>query len=429
MPDPVYKSDPAIGIVASTGDRLVGAGVRNSSGNYDLLTLDASGFLKVNVAGGTSSTQYAVGTAAGATDLGNVGLYIRDDSLSTLSDPEGDYVPARTDSIGNLWVSLGTRLDKTNDAISVYGNTIKDGSGTAYALLVDNDGQLQVDVLTNALPTGAATLAEQQTQTASLSVLDDWDETDRAKVNIIVGQAGVQGGSGTVSANTQRVVLATDVALPAGTNNIGDVDVLTLPARTYSKTAGADLLALQSVAASSVTVSAAIDVSAKASGLIYVRFGRQAATAAGAGANIRLEASFSASLNNSWFPFAVFTTAFAAAADEPVSGTVAAGATVITVAATAGFTAGDIIFINNGTIANSEWCRIKSIVANTSVTVEDALVNAATGATIYDSAEIYSPIAIPDGAIRIRAVADGSGFTQAFAIQIEYSLINSMVNA
>lgn len=63
---------------------------------------------------------------------------------------------------------------------------------------------------------------------ASLSVLDDWDESDRAKVNPIVGQAGVQGASGVVTALTQRVVLATDVALPAGTNNIGDVDVLSV---------------------------------------------------------------------------------------------------------------------------------------------------------------------------------------------------------
>lgn len=74
----------------------------------------------------------------------------------------------------------------------------------------------------------------------SLAILDDWDESDRAKVNPIVGQAGVAGGSGTVDATTQRVVLATDVPLPAGTNaigklaansgvDIGDVDVLTLP--------------------------------------------------------------------------------------------------------------------------------------------------------------------------------------------------------
>lgn len=55
---------------------------------------------------------------------------------------------------------------------------------------------------------------ESPAQTASLSVLDDWDETDRAKVNLIAGQVGVQGGSGVVTANTQRVVLATDVTPP-----------------------------------------------------------------------------------------------------------------------------------------------------------------------------------------------------------------------
>lgn len=56
---------------------------------------------------------------------------------------------------------------------------------------------------------------------ASVAVIDDWDESDRAKVNPIAGEAGVQGGSGTASANTQRVVLATDVALPAGSNFLG----------------------------------------------------------------------------------------------------------------------------------------------------------------------------------------------------------------
>ena len=99
---------------------------------------------------------------------------------------------------------------------------------------------------TVSLPTGAATSAKQDTiighidgvetalgtlalesggnlanAAASLSVMDDWDETDRCKVNLIAGQAGVQGASGTATALTQRVVLATDVALPAGANVIG----------------------------------------------------------------------------------------------------------------------------------------------------------------------------------------------------------------
>lgn len=126
-------------------------------------------------------------------------------------------------------------LSQASDSVAIYGSD--DGGTTKRIIKTDAGGAIQVDlevanvtVTSSALPTGASTLAEQQTQTASLSVLDDWDESDRAKVNIIAGQAGVAGGSGSVSASTQRVVLATDVALPAGTNNIGDVDVLTLPA-------------------------------------------------------------------------------------------------------------------------------------------------------------------------------------------------------
>ncbi len=194
---------------------------------------------------------------------------------------------------------------------------------------------------------------------------------------------------------------------------------------TFSKTLGT-LYALASTAASSVSLGSALDVSTKMGGLVYVRFGRRAATAAGAGCNIRLEASSSATLDNSWYPFAVFTTAFAACEAEAVSGVVAAGATAITVAATANLTAGDVIFIDNGTIGNSEWGRIKTISANTSVTVEDALVNAATGCTLYDSAEIYAPVAIPEGAYRIRCVVDASLFTQACAVEARYSTIDGI---
>jgi len=195
---------------------------------------------------------------------------------------------------------------------------------------------------------------------------------------------------------------------------------------TYSKTGSLTLLALQTVSASSVVVGTAVDVSTKMGGLVYIRFGREAATAAGAGANIRIEVSFAASGDNSWFPIAVITTAFAACEAEAVSGTVNAGTNVITVASTTNLTIGDLIFILNGTIANSEWGRIKSISANTSVTIEDNLVNAQTGSTLYDSAEIYTPIVIPDGAIRLRAVDDGSLFTQAHAIEVRYSNIDGI---
>lgn len=62
----------------------------------------------------------------------------------------------------------------------------------------------------------------------AVQIMDDWDESDRAKVNLIVGQAGIAGGTGTDGATVPRVTLATNVALPAGTNNIGDVDILSI---------------------------------------------------------------------------------------------------------------------------------------------------------------------------------------------------------
>jgi len=195
---------------------------------------------------------------------------------------------------------------------------------------------------------------------------------------------------------------------------------------TFSKTANLTLLALQSVAASTVVLGTAVSVADKLGGLVYVRFGRRSATAAGAGANIRIEASSKTSGDNTWYPIAIFTTAFATAEAEALTGTVNAGQKVCTLASTTNLTAGDVAFLDNSTIANSEWVRIKSVVTNTSVTVEDDLVNAQTSSTLYDSAEIYPPIQIPEGAIRLRAVADGSLFTQAFAIEVIYSTIDGI---
>lgn len=71
----------------------------------------------------------------------------------------------------------------------------------------------------------------------ALEIIDDWDESDRAKVNLIVGQAGVAAGAGAVGPTVQRVTLASDdpavTALQLLDNiiagNEAQVDVLTLP--------------------------------------------------------------------------------------------------------------------------------------------------------------------------------------------------------
>ena len=264
-----------------SGDTLTLAGVVQQTadaaltwhGDRSLLQVDATGWAKVNVkapfpvASALSDTDANPTTSrVGANLLGWNGSqwYRAGGSAANGLEVDVRRIAAGTNNIGDVDIaslqnsghqtkanSISVAIASDQSAIPVSGTvsvtepvSVDDNGGS---LTVDDGGlSLTVDGTvaatqsgtwninnvsgTVSLPTGAATAANQVTEIASLSVIDDWDETDRAKVNPIVGQAGVQGASGTVSASTQRVVLATDVALPAGTNNIGDVDVLTLPA-------------------------------------------------------------------------------------------------------------------------------------------------------------------------------------------------------
>lgn len=74
------------------------------------------------------------------------------------------------------------------------------------------------------------TLASDDPAVASLSVLDDWDESDRAKVNLIVGQAGIAAGAGASGATVPRVTLASDSPgiITTGTAGSASAVVLTV---------------------------------------------------------------------------------------------------------------------------------------------------------------------------------------------------------
>jgi len=73
-----------------------------------------------------------------------------------------------------------------------------------------------------------AILTDIDTQVTAIKVsgqiIDDWDESDRAKVNPIAGQAGVAAGAGAVSALTQRTTLASDDPAVASLGIMDDWD-------------------------------------------------------------------------------------------------------------------------------------------------------------------------------------------------------------
>lgn len=197
--------------------------------------------------GGTAMVDDAAFTPA-VTSVTPMGAFF--DDVAPDSVNEGDIGAPRMSANRNLYSTLRDAAGNERGANVSAGN----------ALLVDASATTQpISAAALPLPTGASTLAEQQTQTASLSVLDDWDETNRAAVNTIAGQVGVQGASGVVTALTQRVVLATDVALPAGDNNIGNVDIVTVPAPLSTIGGGTEATALRVTVATDSTGVLSVD--------------------------------------------------------------------------------------------------------------------------------------------------------------------------
>lgn len=193
-----------------------------------------------------------------------------------------------------------------------------------------------------------------------------------------------------------------------------------------SKTQGTGFFSLQSVASNTVVIGSAVDVSAKFAATVFIHFGRRATTALTLPMILRIEASSKSSGDGHWYPLRVLETGVATSESEAVSGTVNSGTNVITVASTTNLAAGDLVYIDNGTIANSEWGRVKSISANTSITIEDNLVNAQTGATIYDQAEFYAVQLDLTAVGRIRFVADGKGTGQAVAVEAHIVTADSL---
>ncbi|MFZ7154014.1 MAG: hypothetical protein ACO1HP_09575 [Bacteroidota bacterium] len=170
---------------------------------------------------------------------------------------------------------------------------------------------------------------------------------------------------------------------------------------------------IENVSASTLWVSDAVDVSRIEEAVLDILFGRTATTAAGAGVIYKPQYSPDASGNNWRDLHPGLVTQFAACESEAVTGTVNAGATALTMSSTTNLLTGEWIYVKNGTLDNSEWRIIKSVNASVSVVV-DALDNAQTSSTVYDLAEHFSLWMNLRSVRRIRVVADGSLFTQAF---------------
>lgn len=110
-------------------------------------------------------------------------------------------------AVGSGPIFATANLTFSGDSVQVPGgfSGILSGSEGAWTwtLVVGGAGAVTAGVQ-------RVTLASDDPAVVALQVIDDWDESDRAKVNLIAGQAGIAGGAGVVGATVPRVTLASD---------------------------------------------------------------------------------------------------------------------------------------------------------------------------------------------------------------------------
>jgi len=168
---------------------------------------------------------------AGTNIIGNVRISDTSTSEYALVSAPGEWstpIPS-----GSKAVAVNTLFHFWNPAVGTYPGI--SGDDNWYAGLMTNEGEFVTAI--GAILDGSArqqvaagagnvtagtfrvAIASDDVNAAAiktaLQIMDDWDESDRAKVNIIAGQAGIAGGAGAVGATVPRVTLASDDPLVA----------------------------------------------------------------------------------------------------------------------------------------------------------------------------------------------------------------------
>lgn len=104
-----------------------------------------------------------------------------------------------------------------------------------------------------------------------------------------------------------------------------------------------------------------------------------------------VQVSGSASGDEDWTTAYEFDATISTADTEAMTATEGIGETVLAVAATAGFAANDILYIQDASVVvDGEWGRCKEIVTNTSIDLIDGLTNAKDASdVIWNDADIF----------------------------------------
>lgn len=134
-----------------------------------------------------------------ANDPAVVALQILDNFIGT----DGGAHPTGVGVIGGL--DSGDNIQSL--AVGTDGVLAANVSQLAGYVINLGSGNLSTGTLRVALAANDANVVK---IVNALEIMDDWDETNRAAVNLIAGQVGIQGAEGVITALCPRVTLATD---------------------------------------------------------------------------------------------------------------------------------------------------------------------------------------------------------------------------
>ena len=136
---------------------------------------------------------------------------------------------------------LEVNLDEANDGVQVFGTT----GAAVTGILVDAQGHTQADVLTSALPAGAATEGELDTQTGILTTIDvDTGNTATSVASIDGKITACNTGAVTITVSALPAGAATEATLAALDAKVTAVDTTDKATATNQATANASLASI-----------------------------------------------------------------------------------------------------------------------------------------------------------------------------------------
>lgn len=186
-------------------------------------------------------TQYTEDVAAAADPVGTTPILVRKDTPAAITTTDGDNIAQRATNYGAAYVqvvsSAGAFVDTFGGGTQYADGAVR-GTSTGTLMMgddgtniqsvkVDAAGELQIDVLSSALPSGASTSALQSTIDTSINTLLK-PASSLAQVTLVptvttvstvtnlsqMSGAAIAMGTGVRSAGTQRVTVATDDVVP-----------------------------------------------------------------------------------------------------------------------------------------------------------------------------------------------------------------------